>query len=188
MPRRGPLGFSMSHYRDLADGWATNRGGGPAVRGYDAWVAHVKAVAIERGWLVRGGPYEQRAYWTTAAALSGDMYGSPWGSSVPLAFGATHARIVQHAMPSLATVEAQVLAGRVILIRKSGSYDAPAGTWDYATFRNGYETLTFSEGSAAEAVDLCAWWEGDPLTGQAMMNNPYAMTSPVPYTAPGWTG
>ncbi|VTO14115.1 hypothetical protein [Brevundimonas vancanneytii] len=29
------------------------------------------------------------------------------------------------------------------------------------------------------------FYEGD-LTSQAMMNNPYAMTRPVPYSAPGW--
>ncbi|MCO8030139.1 hypothetical protein NI454_09260 [Brevundimonas diminuta] len=182
----------MSHYRDLADGWATNRGGGPAATGYDAWVAHVRATATERGWVGDiGGPYDIGRYWTTANNPAGEMFGSPWGYYQEIAWGASFARIVQHALPTEAVFNTQVAAKRVILLRKFSASDTHNSRWNWQQSRNGYTTQLFPDvdpdgATPASLIDMCAWWEGDPLTGQAMMNNPYAMTGPVPYSAPGW--
>lgn len=192
MPRRGPLGFSMSHYRDLADGWATNRGGGPAPKTYADWQAHVGALpAADWGssisYIAPAGTFRTTAGPIPAPTVPMGMRGSPWlGRVVRGSTGeAAVARIVQHGLPSLAEFQAQQSAGGVIVFRLLNGRTVDDGVT--GRDRNGFASSSdATTGLYVVDCDLVGWW--DEATETALMTNPQAGTGPVPYTASGWAG
>lgn len=169
----------MSHYRDLADGWATNRGGGPAPKTYADYLAHVTAaypslVAWDQSYTPEG------FHRTVAGAGAGGLYGSTWGN----VFGQASVvcRMMQHGLPSAEEFGRQQVAGRVMVFQKRYWGEAEDGV--YGQGRNGFNSQTEGVAQSVFMCEFLLYW--DEVLGQAMQMNPRNATGPTLYAAPGW--
>lgn len=114
---------------------------------------------------------------TTAAAATGAMYGTPWNSWA--AMSAATCRVVQHALPSEAEFNAQIAAGRSILMQMVSVENQLLSGIN----RNGYTSLSEgTEGADAANCTQILFWSGTDTGGSAFSMNPSTGTGPTPYT------
>ena len=110
-------------------------------------------------------------YRTTAATLTGTMYGTSWQSH--FTDDSPVARAIQHGVSSQAMIEAQVAAGRQIYFEVA---DAGTQTSFDALARNGYTSLSYGGWTGRRLVDLLIW------TPEGMLRfNPFAGSGPSSY-------
>lgn len=152
--------------------------GGESLTPYQAWLAHVTALA--GGNVVSSGSNTAfgSAVVAMQGAIAGDMVGSPWlhwtGST-------NRARAIQHSLPSEAEYLDQVTRGRGVYVRVvAGSLITSYNSVN----RNGYESLAYSDGLArtAQITDRAVFWSGTDLGGEPLETNPSAGTGPTLYT------
>lgn len=118
--------------------------------------------------------YPKRVRVVASAAPTGEMAGSPYGSWFWT--GAAWARVVQHAMPSLAAVNALMAAGQAVYLEVGAEVQDGATPLD----RNGYLSKSYGpwNDNYANLVDF-RWWD-DPAK-KAWRYNPRTMSAPVEF-------
>jgi len=154
--------------------------GGSAAKTYADFLAYITAQASSVSWT--SGFAASASFRTIVGAKTGNMWGSPELGNSPadngVYSGSAHSRIVQHALPSEATLDA--LVGKEVYCRV-----VPIGVrtdW-LAHDRNGYLSLgQTTAGDSCANIDLCAWW--DATAGSAFQRNPLLGTGPTPYPIP----
>lgn len=161
----------------------------PAGKTYAEWVAHIAtrtsrvvAWANDLGGSGTIG-VETITRSTASGAPTGDMYGSPYTTSVAgYASGgwAAVSRVAQHSLPSSAAVTEQITNGGQFLIRATqiGLGDVLERT------RNGYTSVFSAEVPSRQRVDEFSYWNF--ATGAPETTNPASGTGPVPYVHAGW--
>ena len=145
-------------------------------RTYAEFQAKIAALATSGAASWSGVNIAAGAWTTTAAAVVGIMYDTPWNSSYEAA-SSRLARIVQHALPSQAVFDDQVTNGYQMFVRIQDATDKI----DFVSVnRNGYTSLSFNDGSpypARTCTELIRW-DG----AQAWTSNPSIGGSETPYT------
>lgn len=139
-----------------------------AIATYAEYQAAIAALtATTAAWGSGPGGTGDTTYRTTAAADTGSMSGSSWIS----VFIGTVAKVVQHGLPSQAEYNAQIAAGRELLLRQVAVTSAPTPALD----RNGY--LSTTGVSSPRSLQFLAFW----TPAGPMKMNPYLGLGPVPW-------
>lgn len=150
------------------------KGGGGGTKTYADFVTHITGLSAgSNSW---SGQTFSGNRLTTAAAVVGSMYGSPWSSTFYPSLSST-CRVVQHGLPSLTEFNAQVSLGRTMLMTTS----VTAGFSFFSLNRNGYTSLA-GEFDEAGSVTRILYWSGTDTGGSAFEMNPSTGTGPTPYT------
>ena len=146
--------------------------GGVVAKTYADFVAHITERAT-RGVVSWTDGATEGSYRTTPGALSGAMWGSPWIAYFSL--GSILARVFQHAMPSLSSVNAVISGGFQFFWVCSYIGDGNVT----GKSRNSYSSASISDGSASlmEMTELL-YWDGT----QAQRMQPSLGLGPTPYT------
>lgn len=141
-----------------------------------AWVAHVTALAVNGAATWSGSATPNGALRTVpTAAPSGNMWGSPWGTYYMTSF-APVSRVIQHALPSEAVLNAQIAAGRPIFFRALDWGSEPG--WFNSVARNGYTSLNWNaEPYAAGYLTEVLYFDG----AEAWRMQPFGTLGPIPY-------
>ena len=142
---------------------------------YAEFQAHISSLtALTSAWtgnLVSTGPRR-----TTAAALTGAMAGSPWNHRATVS--SVVARVIQHALPSLAVVNEQIAGGFEIYFQIVNLGNLIG--FNEVT-RNGYTSLqdySVSQGGRS-ITDLIRW---DDVAKKAWRSNPSIGGAETEYT------
>lgn len=114
----------------------------------------------------------------TCAAATGELYGSPEGSTF-WGPGSTTARIVQHAFPSQAVFNDQVANGRLVVIGTNPlGIDIGSGETIFGQNRNGFASQN-RDGPLFDLMtcDSIIWW--DDTAKKAFYRNSRQSTAPA---------
>lgn len=141
---------------------------------YAQFQAHIATLATRgvRGWTDATNNLNTGKYRTTAAALSGAMYGSSWQAHFTR--DSPVSRAIQHGLDSQSSIEAQVAAGREIFFEVENFTDSNF----LAKTRNGYTSLGYAPSFDACRITRVLIWTPEGVIEM----NPFAGTGPTPYT------